>query len=71
MSVNFLGTVFDLYAGVWLDDWGIVLRRHTFLPEAGSPWTKFGRTQSDGREWANAEAIQSGDGVERHLSTQG
>jgi len=42
-----------------------------FLPEAVSLWTKFGRTQSDGREWANAEAIQPGDWEERHLPTQG
>jgi hypothetical protein len=32
MSVNFLGTVFDLYAGVWRDDWVIVSRQTHVSP---------------------------------------
>jgi hypothetical protein len=56
--------------------YGMVMRdskrgRHMLPPGAVSLWTQFGRTQSDGREWANAEATQPGDGEERHLPTQG
>ena len=39
------------------------------LPEAVALWTKFGRAGADGRQWANAETTQPGDGEERHLPT--
>jgi hypothetical protein len=40
------------------------------LPKAVSLWTKVSRSLSGKWEWAGAEAMQPGDGVERHLPTQ-